>query len=166
MTSLIISVIVLILIALITGISFFLSVAEEDSGEKKFIRNYSIISILIFWLMGIFSLVQIENVSQTYLFFQLGFFILGCLHVWLLDLMHNWNRGHAFYREFLYTLFIGTLGMAGFIAIFYLLKPLASKIVILNRVIPQGLEIRTVFNSTPLTFFIPFLLYHCVFILA
>lgn len=154
----IITIAVLILIALITGISFFISVKDEEVEEKKFVRRYAIISILVFWLLGIFALVQIENIPAAYLTFQIGFFLMGMLHVWLLYVIHRWNEeGRYFQKEFLYTVFITALGAAGFIAIFFLLKPLAYKLGILRRLIPGELETSTVFNATPFLFILPFL---------
>lgn len=149
----------MILIALISGISFFISVHEEEPGEKKFIRRYAILSILLFWMIGILALVQVNNIIGVYLGFQIGFFILGILHVWLLYVMHRWNdSGHFFQKEFLYTLFITSLGAAGFVAIFFLIKEFGYKVKYINRIPRGGLEMKTIFNTTPFLFLLPFLL--------
>ena len=160
MTSLAITVVLLILIALITGIYFFISIEEEPKNEKKFLRRYAIFAILLFWLLGIFGLVPMENVRGPYIGFQLGFFILGVLHVWFLDIMHRWNDGEENYfrQELLYTVFFTALGAFGFILIFYLIRPLSAKIGILNKAIPTGLQARTIFNDTPLVFLLPYFL--------
>jgi len=103
-------------------------------------------TILIFALIGLTGLINIESAPGFFMILQLGVFLLGLLHSVTLYKLNSWTEQESFLHEFIFTLYIAMLGALAFLLVF----------AHFNK---QGYAL--VFSSAFIFFLVPFLVSKC-----
>ena len=130
-TKVLITLIILLGLAIITGIIFFLLMKKQPLKQTLF---YILLALLVFATVGSIGLLEITRPRMIYFFLQIVFIGLGILHTWLMYKTLSWSNKRNFLSETLFTLFITLLGAAVFAGVFYALHeggytgPLASAV--------------------------------------
>ncbi len=107
----------LVLASMFAGIFSYVS-KDNSSIKVKAIVTYSLLFLLLLSLLGLFGLSKMEKPLLTFINVQSGVLILGVLHCWLLFKINRWPQRDSFWPELVFTMFIGLIGLIGFIWVF------------------------------------------------
>ena len=107
--------VVITVAAFLAGIFFFLNSGDKKISVKVFII-YTLVTVLLFALMGLTALIAIENPLSYFIWTQVGMLVLGIAHAATLSYLNNRENEGVFWNEVIFTLYVMLLG--GFIFLF------------------------------------------------
>ncbi len=124
---------------------FFMKEEGKEVSVKVFII-YSVLTLLIFALIGLSGLVAIDSASKFFMGLQAGIVVLGIIHVATLYRLNSWSEQESLWHELVFTLYITMLGALAFVVVF-------------NHFNKQGYAL--LFTSSFILFLVPFLVVKC-----
>lgn len=119
-TPLIIAFIVLLVVAIvsITWLNKYQRKNKNRYYEKKGVWLYALVSFLVFGLLGLFALGDLNQLRNMFWLFQVLILAAGVVHAWLVFQLFDWVDRTSFLPELLLTLFVGSVctiaGMGSF----------------------------------------------------
>ena len=107
--------IVITVAAFLAGIFFFLNTGDKKISVKIFII-YTFATVALFVLLGLTSLIPIENPLNYFIGTQVGVLVLGIAHTWALAYLNGQDDDGNFWHEVVFTIYVLCLG--GFVYLF------------------------------------------------
>ncbi|RMG31271.1 MAG: hypothetical protein D6730_01585, partial [Bacteroidetes bacterium] len=112
---------VLLLLTAIISLLVFQQLVKGVRYKKKGPILYGLVFGLLFALMGLAGMADKSDPQPLFWYLLLGFLALGCIHTWLMYLLHAaWSKRDSFWPEAFFTLFVGCLGAFFFVVLFYI----------------------------------------------
>ncbi|MEM9987078.1 MAG: TssN family type VI secretion system protein, partial [Bacteroidota bacterium] len=126
-TPIIILLIVALVLAIVTLTWLNKRQRKNRYYDKKGVWLYALVSLLVFALLGLFALGDLNELRQQFQLFQAIILVLGVLHAWLLFQLFAWADRNSFIPENLLTLLMAAIGVLGGLGSFWALDHFVNK---------------------------------------